>query len=114
MKGPRLALITSLIRKDAPAGQIEMLAVSKEAAWRVATPLLGFPIMPNGTGDAVAALFTAHWLQGGNVAIALEKAAASIFAVLEATQAMGERELQLVAAQDKLVAPARRFSAEKL
>jgi len=114
LKGPRLALITSLIRTDAPAGQIEMLAVSKDAAWRVATPLLGFPIMPNGTGDAVAALFTAHWLQGGDVAVALEKAAASIFAVLEATQAMGERELQLVAAQDKLVAPARRFSAEKL
>ena len=76
--------------------------------------LVAFPIMPNGTGDAVAALFTAHWLDGGNVAHALEKAAASIFAVLEATQAMGERELQLVAAQDKLVSPQRRFTAEKL
>ena len=114
LKGPRLALITSLIRADAPAGQIEMLAVTKDAAWRIATPLIAFPIMPNGTGDAVAALFTAHWLQGGDIVGALEKAAASIYAVLEATQAMGERELQLVAAQDKLVAPARRFSAEKL
>ena len=114
LKGPRLALITSLIRADAPAGQIEMLAVTNDAAWRIATPLIAFPIMPNGTGDAVAALFTAHWLQGGDIVGALEKAAASIYAVLEATQAMGERELQLVAAQDKLVAPARRFSAEKL
>jgi pyridoxine kinase len=34
--------------------------------------------------------------------------------VLETTQTMGERELQLVAAQDKLVAPTRRFTAEKL
>jgi pyridoxine kinase len=59
-------------------------------------------------------LFTVHWLQDGDVGGALEKAAASIFAVLEATQAMGERELQLVAAQDKLVAPARLFIAEKL
>ena len=33
---------------------------------------------------------------------------------LEATAAMGERELQLVAAQDRLVAPPRRFIAEKL
>jgi len=114
LKGPRLALITSLIRADAPAGQIEMLAVTPEAAWRIATPLITFPIMPNGTGDAVAALFTAYWLQGGDVVGALEKAVASIYAVLEATQAMGERELQLVAAQDKLVAPARRFTAEKL
>ena len=114
LKGPRLALVTSLIRADAPAGQVEMLAVTPDAAWRIATPLIAFPIMPNGTGDAVAALFTAHWLQGGDVAGALEKAVASIYAVLEATQAMGERELQLVAAQDKLVAPARRFTAEKL
>ena len=70
--------------------------------------------MPNGTGDAVAALFTAHWLESGDVGGALEKAASSIYAVLEATQAMGERELQLVAAQDRLVSPPRRFIAEKL
>ena len=46
----------------------------------------------------------------GDVAVALGKAASSIFAVLEATQAMGERELQLVAAQDRLVSPPRRFT----
>jgi pyridoxine kinase len=34
--------------------------------------------------------------------------------VLEATRAMGERELQLVAAQDRMIAPHRRFTAEKL
>jgi hypothetical protein len=27
---------------------------------------------------------------------------------------MGERELQLVAAQDRMISPARRFTAEKL
>ena len=59
LNGPRLALITSLRRTDAPADQIEMLAVTKDAAWRIATPLIGFPIAPNGTGDAVAALFSA-------------------------------------------------------
>ena len=114
LNGPRLALVTSLRRADAPADQIEMLAVTADAAWRIATPLIGFEIMPNGTGDAVAALFTAHWLASGDVAAALGKAASSIYAVLEATQAMGERELQLVAAQDRLVAPPRRFTAEKL
>lgn len=114
LNGPRLALLTSLIRADAPAGQIEMLAVTGDSAWRIATPLIGFDIMPNGTGDMVAALFTAHWLQDRSIGSALEKAAASVFAVLETTQAMGERELQIVAAQDRLVAPPRRFSAEKL
>lgn len=114
MKGPRLALLTSLLRADAPMGQIEMLAVTHDHAWRIATPLIGFDIMPNGTGDMVAALFTAHWLQDGRIDSALEKAAASVFAVLETTRSMNERELQIVAAQERLVAPARRFTAEKL
>ena len=113
-QGPRLALITSLRRADAPIDMIEMVAVTLEAAWRVATPMIGFPIAPNGTGDAVAALFTAHWVAGDEIADALGKAASSIFAVLEATQAMGERELQLVAAQDRLIAPPRLFKAERL
>lgn len=113
-RGPRLALITSLRRADAPAETIEMVAVTADAAWRVATPMIGFEIAPNGTGDAVAALFTAHWIAGDDVADALGRAASSIFAVLEATAAMGERELQLVAAQDRLVAPPRAFKAEKL
>ena len=112
--GPRLALITSLRRADAPPDTIEMIAVTPDAAWRIATPMIGFEIAPNGTGDAVAALFTAHWIAGDEIADALGKAASSIFAVLAATEAMGERELQLVAAQDRLVAPPRAFKAEKL
>ncbi len=114
LKGPKLALITSLRRADAPADQIEMVAVSADAAWRIATPLIGFEIAPNGTGDAVAALFTAHWLGSGDVADALGQAASSIFAVLQVTHDLGERELQLVAGQDRLVAPPRRFAAERL
>jgi pyridoxine kinase len=114
VEGPRLALVTSFLSAGLHSEQIEMLAVTPDAAWRVATPLIAFEIMPNGTGDAVAALFTAHWLEDGDIAMALGKAASSIWAVLEATQAMGERELQLVAAQDRLVSPTRRFTAERL
>lgn len=114
MAGPRLVLITSLRRADAPAHQIEMVAVTTEAAWRIATPLIGFDIMPNGTGDMVSALFTAHWLTSGNVASALGQAASSVYAVLEATQEMRERELQIVAAQDRLVSPPRLFTAEPI
>ena len=114
LNGPRLALVTSLRRADAAQDMIEMVAVTKDAAWRVATPLIGFEIAPNGTGDAVAALFTAHWIENSDVPSALGRAASAIFAVLEATRAMGERELQLVAAQDRLVAPPRAFTAERL
>lgn len=114
MNGPRLALVTSLRREDGAASEIEMLAVTHDHAWRIVTPLIDFPIMPNGTGDAVAALFAAHWLASGDAPAALGKAASSIYAVLEQTAAMGERELQLVAAQDRLVEPHRLFTAEKL
>jgi pyridoxine kinase len=114
LNGPQLALITSLRRADAPADRIEMVAVTKDAAWRITTPLIGFEIMPNGTGDMVSALFTAHWLSGGDIGEALGRAASSVYAVLETTQEWGERELQIVAAQDRMVAPPRRFTAEKL
>jgi pyridoxine kinase len=114
LNGPRLALVTSLRRSDGASTEIEMLAITHEHAWRVATPLIDFPIAPNGTGDAVAALFAAHWLESGDAPAALGKAASSIYAVLEQTAAMGERELQLVAAQDRLVAPPRLFAAEKI
>ncbi len=112
--GPRLALVTSFLRAGVQNEQIEMLAVTPDAAWRIVTPLIAFEIMPNGTGDAVAALFTVHWLESGDIASALGKAASSIWAVLDATRAMGERELQLVAAQDRLVSPPRRFVPERL
>ena len=114
LNGPRLALITSLRRADAPPDQVEMVAVARNAAWRVCTPLIGFEIAPNGTGDMVAALFSAHWIESGDIPQALGRAASSVFAVLEATRSMGERELQLVAAQDQMVAPSRRFTAETL
>ena len=91
-----------------------MLAVSHDAAWRIATPLIGFEVMPNGTGDAVAALFTAHWLESGDVARRSARPRPRSTPCWRRRAAMGERELQLVAAQDRLVAPPRRFTAEKL
>ena len=53
--GPETVLTMSLGRGDAPAGTIEMLAVSGEGAWLVGTPLLALEV--NGAGDTTAALF---------------------------------------------------------
>ncbi len=111
---PSIVLVTSLRRSDAPEGTIEMLALTREDAWLVSTPELAFPIAPNGTGDAVAALFLAQWHAHRDVGRALEEVAASIFAVLEATLQSGDRELRLVTAQDALVSPPRRFGAMQL
>ncbi|MFQ6017949.1 MAG: pyridoxal kinase PdxY, partial [Kiloniellaceae bacterium] len=112
--GPSIVLVTSLRHDATPDGAIEMLAVTPEALWRVRTPFLKLDPAPNGAGDALAALFLAHYLSGRDAARALATAAAAIFAVVAATQAAGTRELQLIAAQDELVRPARRFKAERL
>ncbi|GGF45856.1 pyridoxal kinase PdxY [Aliidongia dinghuensis] len=111
--GPKVVVLTSLVRSDAPADEIELLVATAAGTWRVATPLL--PITVNGSGDAVAALFLAHWLKtGGDPAAALSAAASAIYAVLKETHARGEREIQLIAAQDELVQPREVFKAERV
>jgi pyridoxine kinase len=107
-RGPQLVLLTSLRRGD----NIGLLAVGDTGSWLVETPLL--PLTASGAGDAVAALFLGHWLRSGDIGMALEAAAGAIHAVLRQTLATGQRELQLIAAQDALVAPPERFPARRL
>jgi len=113
-RGPGLVLVTSLTRHEAPADSIEMLVDTADGAWLVATPRLALDPAPNGSGDAVAALFLAHYLKNFDPAAALEQASAAIYAIFETTGRMGTRELQLIAAQDDFVNPPRRFAATRL
>ncbi len=113
-RGPRLVLVTSLTREDADPDTIEMLADGSDGAWLVSTPRLPLDPPPNGSGDAVAALFLAHYLKSGDPAEALEQAAAAIYAIFLATRRFGTRELQLIAAQDEFVAPTHRFQATRV
>lgn len=102
-RGVAIVLLTSLIHADTKAGTIEMIASEKNGAVHHAvTPLLPLDPAPNGAGDATAALFTGHMLKGSRVDEALQRTAGGIFAIFEATQASGGRELALVAAQDRL------------
>lgn len=110
--GPRLVLVTSLHRADGPADDIEMLAVSEDGAWLVATPML--PVSVNGAGDATAALFFGHYLRSGDAGSALSRTASSIFAVMEETHRTASREIQLIAAQDRIADPPDRFPAIRL
>jgi pyridoxine kinase len=113
--GPRLVLLTSLTRAEAPADTIELLLDSPDGAWIVATPRLPLDPAPNGAGDAVAALFLAKILDDpDDPPAALAHAAAAIYAAFAATAAAGKRELQLIAAQDELVRPLKRFPIEKV
>jgi pyridoxine kinase len=110
--GPETVLTTSLRRTDADADTIEMLAVSGEGAWLVQTPMLALEV--NGAGDATAALFLAHLLRGTDLAEALSTTASAVYAVLEETHRTGSREMRLVAAQESIVEPPRRFEARRI
>ena len=110
--GPRAILVTSLHTDETPADCIDMLASDETGCFLVRTPKL--PLTINGAGDAVAALFFAHYLRGEKLAEALSRAASSIFGVLAKTAERGAREIQLIAAQDQIVRPGRIFEAQAL
>jgi len=108
-RGPDTVLLTSL---DTEPNRITMLAAGTDGAFVVETPRL--PVMLNGCGDVTAALFLAHRLRGTGLAEALGLTAAAIFAVIDTTAQLGRYELALVAAQDELVSPSRRFRPRRL
>jgi pyridoxine kinase len=76
------------------------------------TPKLNLVV--NGAGDAIAALFFAHYLLVGKINEALSKAASAIFGVLTKTAELGAAEIQIVAAQQEIVEPSRVFEAQEL
>ncbi len=110
--GPRIVVVTSMLREGAPEGTIETLAVADGGAWLVRTPRIPLEPPRNGTGDAIAALFLGHYLKTGNVALSLENAVSAMYNMLLLTHEMNTREIQLIAAQEEYVNPSRRFSAE--
>ena len=110
--GPSTVLVTSVERADREEGTIEMLVVSGAGAWIVTTPHL--PFKANGYGDVTAALFTAHFVETGNAAVALERTASSVFDLIETTYRSGERELRLVQAQEFYASPRMQFSAKQV
>jgi len=110
--GPRAILVTSLHTDKTPNDAIDLLASGTGGCFTLRTPKL--PLAVNGAGDAIAALFFAHYLRDGNVGKALSQSASSIFGVLAKTAVMGAREIQLVSAQEEIVKPTRVFEAEML
>ena len=112
--GPRIVLVTSLVREDAMPDTIETLVVTDDGAWLVSTPMIPLEPPRNGTGDAIAALFFGHYLKTRDVRIALENAVSALYRLLEITHQSGTREIQLVAAQDEFVRPSKTFQAQQV
>jgi pyridoxine kinase len=110
--GPSTVLVTSVERPDRPEDTVEMLAVDDSGAWIIRTPQL--PFKANGSGDVTAALFTAQYHESGKASVALERTASSVFDLIDTTHRSGERELQLIQAQEFYATPRLQFTAEQV
>ena len=110
--GPRVVMTTSLLTDDTPEDSIDLLASQDGRHYRVRTPRLALSF--NGAGDAIAALFLAHWLESRSAAEALVGAASSVYGLLARTQEAGAREILLVEAQDEFVSPGRIFPVDEV
>jgi pyridoxine kinase len=111
-RGPKIIVVTSLSLEDTPGDALDIIASDGAKFWRLRTPRL--PIRVNGAGDLLSALFLFHWLKTRSTPEALASAASSVYGVVAATAASGERELALIAAQDEFVRPSRLFQPEPL
>ncbi len=107
--GPRIVIMTSC--DYGPGGTTGFLLSEDGARHALRTPVLPFPRPVKGAGDLFGSLFLGNYLKLGAAVPALESAASSLFAVLEATLASGCAELALLDAQDAIAAPPARFRA---
>jgi pyridoxine kinase len=110
--GPRVVLVTSLHTVETPADTFELVVSCSSGRFRLRTPKLTHAA--NGAGDAIAALFFAHFLRTRSAVEALWRAASSVFGILQCTAQAGAREMLLVEAQDEIVAPSRIFQPEPI
>lgn len=111
-RGPETVLVTSVFRPDRPEETMSMIAANGSEAWLIEKPRL--PLKANGSGDVTAALFTAHLLATGDLRVALERTTSSMFELLQRTLDSGQRELQIVEAQESYVHPKMEFTAERI
>ncbi|MDD9338344.1 MAG: pyridoxal kinase PdxY [Providencia heimbachae] len=114
-KGPKTVLVKHLSRAGYRADRFEMILVTAEHSWHVSRPLVDFgEKQPVGVGDLTSGLMLVNLLKDEPLDKALEHVAAAVYEVMIKTKEMGEYELQLVAAQDKMVSPDHKFCATQL
>jgi pyridoxine kinase len=110
--GPSVVLATSVATDATPADAVDLIVSDAAGRFRLRTPKLTHAA--NGAGDAITALFFAHLVRSGSAAMALARAASSVFGILRRTAQAGARELLLIEAQDEIVAPSTSFQPEQI
>jgi len=111
---PGIVVVTSVEAPVANPGEIAVVAVTREAAWRVVTPRFEVSALVHGGGDAFSALFLGHYLRTRSLPAALERAASAVLALYRQCWSAGSDELPLVAAQEQLVSPSVLVAAEPM
>jgi pyridoxine kinase len=110
--GPRVVFVTSVRTAETPDDCLDLVVSDGGERFRLRLPQL--PVVVNGAGDAVAALFFAHHLRTGSAAEAMALAGSSLFGVLSRSVDVGAAELLLVEAQEEFAAPSRMFTAHRI
>lgn len=111
-RGPGVVVVTSVTGDDIASDKLHMVAVGEQGVFQVTTPILDRVF--TGSGDLTAAMFLTHWLRTGDLGGALGTTASIVYSVLEATTALGSRELRLVSAQEDIVHPRFTFESQRL
>jgi pyridoxine kinase len=111
-RGPRVVFVTSIRVRETPDDSVDLIAADGTDYLQLRMPRL--PLAVSGAGDAIAALFFAHFLRDGSLADALSRAASSMFGVLTRTAEEGSGEMLLVDAQDEFVKPSQVFRARPI
>lgn len=107
--GPRIVLVSSY-RPEAN-GRIGFFVSDGSVMKTVVAPTLPFSRPPKGSGDLASALFLGYFLRSGDMAQAIEETLSALYAVLEASLKSASNSISIVAAQDAIASPARRFKA---
>ncbi|HDG1701659.1 TPA: pyridoxal kinase PdxY [Kluyvera ascorbata] len=114
-QGPEIVLVKHLARAGYSQDRFEMLLVTADEAWHISRPLIDFGARhPVGVGDVTSGLLLVKLLQGAPLRDALEHVTAAVYEIMVTTKEMGEYELQVVAAQDRIAKPVHCFSATQL
>ena len=105
-QGPEIVLVKHLARAGYSQDRFEMLLVTAGEAWHISRPLIDFGARhPVGVGDVTSGLLLVKLLQGATLRDALEHVTAAVYEIMVTTKEMGEYELQVVAAQDRIAKP---------
>jgi len=114
-QGPEIVLIKHLARAAKSMESFEMLLVTAREAWHISRPLVDFGMrQPVGVGDVTSGLLLVKLLQGASLRDALEHVTAAVYEIMLTTKQMGEYELQVVAAQDRIARPEHLFRATEV